>query len=400
MAESNVKAIRAILLAVLAVCIVPTETAHAQFLFWPHYGPWWSQHAPVRHKHRHRHKKPQSAKKEQARDTPNGPLQIVVSIADQRIAVYDNGELIARSSVSTGEPRHPTPLGVFSVIGKNRWHRSNLYSAAPMPYMQRLTWSGIALHAGVLPGYPASHGCIRLKRDFAVRLWQLTRRGTRIIIAPDDIRPLEIANPRLFAAKPKAFSGPPESSAASADSTMMTAAAVQSALTPDADAQQVTDPQAPVSTRSAVAPPKVVPISVFVSRKLSRLFVRQGSTPLFDSPVRIQDPEEPLGTHVFTAMEFRDEGAALRWTVVSMPEKSRRTLRASNGRTPGNQIVETSPTSSSPDKANAALDRIEMAQDAVERIAERVTPGSSLIVSDYGISKETGKGTDFIVVMQ
>ena len=105
-------------------------------------------------------------------------------------------------------PRHPTPFGVFSVIGKKRWHRSNLYSAAPMPYMQRLTWSGIALHAGVVPGYPASHGCIRLKRDFAVRLWQLTRRGTRVIIAPDDIRPLEIANPRLFAAKPKASSGP------------------------------------------------------------------------------------------------------------------------------------------------------------------------------------------------
>ena len=245
MSESNVQAIRAMILAVLAICIVPAETAHARFQFRPHYGPWWSQHAPVRHKHRHRHKKPQSAKKEQARHTPNGPLQIVVSIADQRIAVYDNGALIARSSVSTGEPRHPTPMGVFSVIGKKRWHRSNLYSAAPMPYMQRLTWSGIALHAGVLPGYPASHGCIRLKRDFAVRLWQLTRRGTRIIIASHDTRPLEIANPRLFAAKPKAFSGPLGSSAASADNAMMTAAAVQPSLTPDADAQQVTDPQAP-----------------------------------------------------------------------------------------------------------------------------------------------------------
>ena len=180
MSDSNVQAIRATILAVLTICTVPADTAHARFQFRPHYGPLWSQHAPVRHKHRHRYKKPRSVEKEQARHAPNGPLQIVVSIADQRIAVYDNGALIARASVSTGVPRHPTPLGVFSVIGKKRWHRSNLYSAAPMPYMQRLTWSGIALHAGVLPGYPASHGCIRLKRDFAIRLWQLTRRGTRI----------------------------------------------------------------------------------------------------------------------------------------------------------------------------------------------------------------------------
>jgi hypothetical protein len=355
MSQSSAKAIRAMLLAVLATCIVPAETAHARSLFWPHYGPWWRQHPPVRHKHRNRHQKPQSAAKEQVRDTPSGPLQIVVSIADQRIAVYDNGALIARSSVSTGVPRHPTPMGVFSVIAKKRWHRSNLYSDAPMPFMQRLTWSGIALHAGVLPGYPASHGCIRLKRDFAVRLWKLTRRGTRIIIAPDDVRPLEIANPRLFAAKPKTPSDPLRASAAGADSPMMTAVAVQSSSTPDADAQQLTDPKAPGSTWPAVAPAMVAPISVFVSRKLNRLFVRQGSTPLFDSPVTIQDPEEPLGTHVFTAMKFQDEGAATRWTVVTMPEKSRRTLRASDGHAPRSQIVETSSTSSSPDKANAAI---------------------------------------------
>ena len=113
-----------------------------------------------------------------------GPLQIIISIADQRISLYDNGALIARSSVSTGVQGYPTPLGIFSVISKERRHRSNIYSAAPMPYMQRITWSGIALHAGVLPGYPASHGCIRLSNDFAIQLWHLTERGTRVIIAP------------------------------------------------------------------------------------------------------------------------------------------------------------------------------------------------------------------------
>jgi len=142
-------AVRAILLAALALCLFPLGTAHAKFSFSPQYGSWWGDHAPFRHNHQHRHTKSESAKANQPQETPKGPLQIIISIADQRVSLYDNGSLIARSSVSTGVPRHPTPLGVFSVIGKERWHRSNLYSGAPMPYMQRITQSGIALHAGV-----------------------------------------------------------------------------------------------------------------------------------------------------------------------------------------------------------------------------------------------------------
>jgi L,D-transpeptidase catalytic domain len=393
MSAANVRSIRATVLAALAVCTVPAGTAHARLLFWPQWGYWSGDHAPSRHSHRQRHAEPKSAKKDQAQDAPNGPLQIIISIADQRISVYDNGALIGRSSVSTGIPRHPTPLGVFSVISKQRWHRSNLYSAAPMPYMQRITWSGIALHAGVLPGYPASHGCIRLKNDFAIRLWHLTKRGTRVVIASDDIRPVEIAHPRLFASKPKAASGPSESRAAIADNAAMATAAVHA---PSTDTQQVTDLQASGSMQAAVVPRKVLPISVFVSRKSSKLFVRQGFTPLFDIPVRIQDPEQSLGTHVFTVMGLQNEDERLRWTVVSMPEKS---LPApSKRRERSKQIVEITPPASSPDKASAALDRIEIPQDVVERISELLTPGSALIVSDYGISEETGKDTDFIVV--
>jgi hypothetical protein len=397
MSQSHGQAIRATVLAVLAVCLAPADTAHAQFFDQPYYGVWRSHHPPARHRHRQRRDEPRAAEKEQIRRAPkpNGPLQIVVSIAEQRIAVYDNGALLARSSVSTGVPDHPTPTGVFSVISKNLWHRSNLYSAAPMPFMQRLTWSGIALHAGPLPGRPASHGCIRLKRDFAVRLWQLTRRGTRVIIAANDTSPLEIASPRLFAVQPKAPSDPPASSPAGAESAV-TAAAAQPSSTPDAGTQGVTDPAAPASARPAVAARNAGPISVFVSRKSMRLFVRQGSTPLFDSPVTIRDPDEPLGTHVFTAMKI-PEGAAPRWTVMSMPEKSRRAPQAS-GHAPGKRVAETGPASS-PDTASAALDRIDIAPDVVERIAQRVTPGSSLIVSDHAISRETGQGTDFIVVM-
>jgi hypothetical protein len=329
---------------------------------------------------------------DQAQDAPNGPLQIIISIKDQRVSVYDNGALITRSSVSTGIPRHPTPLGVFSVISKERWHRSNLYSGAPMPYMQRITQSGIALHAGILPGYPASHGCIRLKNDFAIRLWHLTKRGARVIIARDDIRPVEIANPHLFESKPQRASSLPESPGTVTDSAIITVPAANPSITSDA-----ADIQAPGSSRAEDKPGNVVPISVFVSRKLSKLFVRRGFKPLFDIPVRIKDPEESLGTHVFTVMGSRNEGAALHWMVISMPEKPPHTPPAPKSRPPGKRMAEI--TLASPDKANAALDRVEIPQDAAERISQLLTPGSSLIISDYGLSKETGNYTDFIVEM-
>jgi len=105
---------------------------------------------------KHRHGEP--AKRTQAEKPPTGPLTIIVSIGSQRVSLYANGEFVARGPVSTGVRGHPTPVGVFSVIKKDRYHRSNIYSAAPMPYMQRITWSGVAIHQGVLPGHPASHG--------------------------------------------------------------------------------------------------------------------------------------------------------------------------------------------------------------------------------------------------
>jgi hypothetical protein len=381
-------AIRALALAALAVCSLPSATAHAQFFSWPHY----REHAPFRHKHQHRHTKSELAKKAAPQDTPKGPLQIIISIADQQISLYDNGALIARSSVSTGVQGHPTPLGIFSVISKERWHRSNIYSGAPMPYMQRITWSGIALHAGVVPGHPASHGCIRLTNDFAIRLWHLTRRGTRVIIAPDDVRPVEIANSHLFVSKPKAASVSPESSAVTiAGNNNNAAPATHGALLSNAETPEVTDLQIPGSIPAGVAPQKVVPISVFVSRKLSRLFVRRGFTPLFDVPVKIQNSEQPMGTHVFTAMDYQNAGASIRWTVVSLPEEFSRTKKR--------EAVPTPPLVMLPDKANDALDRIEIPREAIEQISQLLTPGSSLIISDYGISHETGTDTDFIVVM-
>jgi hypothetical protein len=375
--------------------MLSTGIAHAQFLFWPQYRFWPGHYAPFKHKHHHQQTNSESSKNARPEDPPKGPLQIIISIADQRVSLFDDGALIARSSVSTGTQGHPTPFGVFSVISKQRWHRSNIYSAAPMPYMQRITWSGIALHAGVVPGHPASHGCIRLKNDFAIRLWHLTKRGTRVIIAHDDVQPVEITNPHLF--KPKAVSGSPEFQAATvAGKSVSAAAATHGSLVSKAETPEATSLQDSGSAPAEGAPIKMVPISVFVSRKLSKLFVRQGFSPLFDVAVKIENPQEPLGTHVFTAMEFQSGGAAIRWTVVSIPDEFPRIEGATKERKA--PVKQTTLSVPSPDKANAALNRIEIPQETVARISELLTPASSLIISDNGFSHETGKDTDFIVV--
>ena len=398
----------AALLTVLASCIFfPVEAAHAQFFLGPQYKWRWSDHTlrwsdrtPSRHK-RHHGTKTERAKESQPKDAAKGPLQIIISIEDQRISLYDNGELIARSSVSTGVPDHPTPLGVFSVISKQRWHRSNIYSAAPMPYMQRITWSGIALHAGVLPGYPASHGCIRLTDSFATQLFHVTKRGTRVIIAQDNVRPFEIANPHLFVSK-STVSGSPESQVATAATGGITTAAADAPSISDVGVQEATSLPIPKSNADRTALQKAKPISVLVSRKLGKLLVRQDFTPLFDAPVKIQNPEEPLGTHVFTAMASQNERPALRWTVVSMPEEISRSsgLSQKSHKERIKQTIATTPVVPSTDKANAALNRIEIPQDVFERISDLITPGSSLIVSDRGMSVETGSDTDFIVEMR
>jgi hypothetical protein len=265
-----------------------------------------------------------------------------------------------------------------------------------MPYMQRVTQSGIALHAGVLPGYPASHGCIRLTNDFAIRLWYLTKRGVRVIIARQDVVPVEITNPHLFVSKPKTAFDSSESLAIAVASNSNKTAATTAPLISNVGMQETAESQAAGPAAPAAASRKVVPISVFVSRKLSRLFVRQGFTPLFDAPVKIQNPEEPLGTHVFTVMEPRDEGSAVRWSLVSIPEQGTPPDSIKEHKAPKQQIVPSATPLS--DNANTALDRIEIPQDAVQQISELLVPGSSLIISDYGISSETGPYTDFIVL--
>src|SRR5436189_1818512 len=129
---------------------------------------------------------------------PEGPLLIVASTTEQVAYVYRNGIRIARSSVSTGRPGHPTPTGVFTILEKEVHHTSSIYKGAEMPYMERVTWGGIALHAGDLPGYPDSHGCVRLPLEFSKLLFGVTMKGATVIIADTHSAPAETAHPGLF----------------------------------------------------------------------------------------------------------------------------------------------------------------------------------------------------------
>lgn len=127
-----------------------------------------------------------------------GAVSILISLPGQIAYIYRDGVLIAASTVSTGKRGKSTPAGEFTILQKREFHRSNLYSNAPMPFMQRLTWTGIALHAGVLPGYPASHGCIRFPREFARRLFEITELG-----APVSVVNYEIEDPRIRRGVPR-----------------------------------------------------------------------------------------------------------------------------------------------------------------------------------------------------
>lgn len=352
----------------------------------PHYSH-WGQSQSVESPHPQSvesHRKPPreiSSRKHEAQHEqhlPRGPFEIIVATANQQVSVFGQDGLIERAPISTGMPTHPTPTGVFTVISKAKWHESNIYSAAPMPYMQRITWSGIALHAGPRPGYPASHGCIRLPQDFAVRLFQMTKIGTRVIVTRDATAPVEIAHPKLFVPK-----SPAEQTAA-VTTNMIKGAAPIAVDTIDGSTTM------PVNPTPAVGPPK--PVSVFVSRKQRKVFVRRGFEELFDVPIRIEETDLPIGTHIFTAMGLKDGGKTMRWTVVSVPSQYRHHAGRSSKHMDPEQLVAT------PSTASKALDRITWPSEAIEQISSLLMVGSSLIISDNALSDETDPDTGFIVL--
>ena len=375
------------------------------------------------------------------------PLHIMISIDKQQLTLYSGTHPIAHTRVSTGTPSHPTPTGVFSVIQKDRWHRSNLYGDAPMFYMQRITWSGVAMHQGVVPNHPASHGCIRLPEAFAKQLWGTSKLGARVIITRGEAAPAPFSHARLFTLKREPLEAKREAPATDGSADLVKAASQAFARSQafsktdvtTTDTFKLSDPAfdparapllhkpadivatdvvksaynafelrrvkpaqraaatAPTTTDATVERPlKPGPIAVFISRKEGKLFVRKGFAPVFDVPVTIAQPDQPLGTHVYTALAVNEDNATLRWTVVTVPNNTALAKKPQAGKK-GEPVVAAAPTLP-PSTAAGALDRITIPEEALDRISELMSAGASLVISDQGLGGETGNGTDFIVL--
>jgi L,D-transpeptidase catalytic domain len=407
--------------------------------------------------------------------TAGEAILAIVSLRGQRITVYDANGWILRAPVSSGRKGRETPAGVFSVIQKNAEHYSNLYDDAYMPHMQRLTWSGIALHGGALPGYPASHGCVRLPFDFAARLFDTSTMGMRVIVAPGDVAPVEIAHPLLSQLKPaddvaaaraaeaeeatrranearlaavmayrqagrammpvrvaENLKRRAEAELAAADATLGSAHSSADEKENAEDAKrkalgQIADLEAQWSAAKAALQPKLnaiapareaavsaeakrlaaveaarelAPVSVFISRASQRLYVRRSFQPVLESPVTILDSDSRIGTHVYTAMARSNGAGELRWSAVSVESgRPDGVLSESPGQRRAGRDGRVQQMSTAADSAKEALDRILIPQDVLNRIAEMMSARSSLIVSDELLSSETGKDTDFVVVL-
>ena len=320
-----------------------------------------------------------------------GPLQIIISIGSQRLWVYDSKGLLETSTISTGVGGYPTPTGVFAVIDKEVTHYSNIYGGASMPFMQRLTMSGVAMHSGMVTGRPASHGCVRLPHPFAVKLYRLTRLGVRVVIAPNEPAPEDIVHARLFVRKPAPSPEPVDPR--SAKGVALAAATEMTTAIGNARVGKITAERTLELAQ--------LPISVLVSKADGKIAVRHGFRQIFEAPASIRDPDRPLGTHVYTALALQADGSTMRWQAISVPASgqsvanARKVSRASRSEAEPPFQVASGPASS----AAEALDRIELPQEAVDRISQLVSPGTSLIVTDHGTNREMrAVGTDFIVL--
>jgi L,D-transpeptidase-like protein len=393
------------------------------------------------------------------------PIMAIVSIKSQQVTFYDADGWILRAPVSTGTTGRETPAGVFAVLEKDKDHHSSMYDDAWMPNMQRITWNGIALHGGPLPGYAASHGCVRMPFGFAEKLFEKTWIGMRVIISPDNAEPVEFSHPALLVPNREAIAAAPAKSEALAreaaeaartvdemkkaaatatrETALLTASlrkltglktradaefatadkALAAAKTDEAraraedlkqkaaakaadlgtqldtakadakskrdaaaaardDAKAAATRKADTAKAASEAKLALEPASIFISRATQKLYVRRnthkpapdGGGEVFDTsievPVTIRDPGRPLGTHVFTALARNDGG--LRWTAVTID---------------------------SADNAKAALDRITIPQEVLERIAPTALPRSSIIISDEPLSAETNYRTEFVAVL-
>lgn len=281
--------------------------------------------------------------------SPEGPVAIIVSIPEQRVFVYRNGIRIGVSTCSTGKPGHSTPTGVFTILEKDKNHHSSTYNDAPMPNMNRLTWSGIALHAGNLPGYPASHGCIRLPIKFSEVLFGITHVGTPVILAGSSSDPKEVTHPGLVLGE-------------YAESEFST---VQSSLKGEKLPWQTDVVAGATST------------SVIVSHGDMTITVLENGKTIATGPATITNPSTPLGRHVFMLIGANDGRQGLTWHAITHHDQTGIPL-------------------GQPDEA--VLQRIKADDGVRKAMADRMHPGMVLVTTELPSHPDTRSGEDFVLI--
>lgn len=374
------------------------------------------------------------------------PVQIIISLPEQSITVYRGSQVVVKSRVSSGKPGYSSPSGVFSILQKNRKHRSNIYSDAPMPFMQRLTWSGIALHASnSVPDYPASHGCIRLPYNFASQLFKYTSMGAHVIVANEKVAPAEIDHDKLFQPIPRApgvlasvqtNSNAPDT-APLVKMEKRSTAPLRILITRRNGNAQMREVQQLLNqisfgagevdglfgsvTASAIRRfqatyglrPNGMMSDDFVARlyeitgkgipQNGHIYVRQNFKPIFDAPVTIHGGEYSLGSHLFTVQHYEPHVSVARWLAVTLTKGSPKNAYLKKKKARQQQLSDTEKMANAPlsSTASDALNRIEMSPEIRRHISELLTPGSSLAITNDGISIETmPKGSDFVLLMQ
>ncbi len=276
--------------------------------------------------------------------SPSGPVVALVSIPQQTVHVYRNGILIGRSSVSTGAKGHGTPSGVFTILEKKRQHYSKTYDNAPMPNMQRLTWNGVAMHSGNLPGYPASHGCIRMPYDFSNLLFGVTANGGTVVIGDGRTpQPHLAADPGLILA-PRDFA--PQM--------------VRPLGRNDYDWHPERSPSGPVT--------------MVLSRADKAVYVYRNGNPIGRAAAEISGAGR-FGSHVFTLLEGAS-GSASRW---APGRPARKWMRVSS---------EKGPRSS----AESLGKRVRVNPEFAAKVYDTIGPGTTVIVTDDPVARKLNRG--------
>ena len=276
-----------------------------------------------------------------------GPVAIVVALPEQRVHVYRNGIRIAVATCSTGKPGHETPTGVFVVLQKDKHHKSSTYDDAPMPNMNRLTWSGIALHAGNLPGYPASHGCVRLPMAFSERLFDITHLGTPVIISGAASDPVELTHPGMVLG---AYAAREFGDAVTA----------------------MRGKQRPNDWTDLTKQPVV---SVIMSTFDGRALLVENSEIRAEGRITVSGRDK-FGSHVFLLDDLNDATLGMRWIAFANPSENE-------------SVVST---------AAKLLSRISADPPFVAAMQRVLHPGAVLILTDAPLAPDSRTGKDFVIM--